>query len=58
MRSKKSFDELDERYKNRNVLTEVDWCRKHIKSGYITAREAEFYRWLFNKVYHWIKEGI
>lgn len=57
MRNRKSFEELDEKYKNRSVLTELDWCRNHVKSGYITTQDAEFYRWLFNKAYKIAKEN-
>lgn len=52
------FEKLEEKFKNRNLLTELAYCRDHIKNGYITGPESEFYKWLFYKSHKIITEDL
>lgn len=58
MKEYASFEDLDKRYENRNVMTELEWCSNHVKSGYMTVQDAEFFRWLCRRAYNEIKMGL
>jgi len=48
--------ELRDKYKNRNIMTELTWCAYYNHQGYTTKQNAEFLNWLGNVAYRRIKE--
>jgi len=52
----KSLEELEEKYKNRNLMEELSWAAYYTRKGYMTAEYEDYYRWLAHVAYKRIKD--
>ena len=47
---------LCEKFKDRKLLTELDFCSEYPKQGFMTRADADFYEWLCYSAYTRIKD--
>lgn len=52
MAERKDFGELCYIYGNRNLREELGWAACNTQSGYLSIRNAEYYRWLAYASYY------
>lgn len=51
------MQELNEKFRNRNLLEELAWYANYPPKGYIRKADTDLIQWVMFNAYHMLKEG-